>query len=499
VIGWPGDNFEYVWKHWWVHRAISSGRSPLFNPDVYYPTGFDLAHAELTPLHTFALLPVTALFGATAAYNTAIVGSFVLSGLGAFALARRLTADSWAALFAGAAFAFCSFRLAHLPGHLPLMATWPLPFALLYLERALATARARPAAFAGLFLALSALGSWYIGYAAGLTMVVYAVARGPDYRRLLRPALAFAAVAMLVVLPFAWPYIRLASQGGLRHSVEAADYWSGGLLHLVAPNPMHPLWGRFMPEALRAEFVERLIYLGWVPLALAAVALRRGLDPPVRALAAVAVFCVVLALGTTLRTAGTEGDLGVPMPALALWQTLPMFGSMRNLGRMVMPALLALSVLAAFGLARLRVGRAAAVGLALFVVFESYIAYELSPTAPRPVDAWLAQQERRPLMHYPLGDAISGPQVYYSIHHGQPIAFGYGTHIQIGFRLMMPTLGRFPDPEALDQLRALGVGWVTIRPTAYGAEWPEVARRIEAAPRLRLAADLADTRVYALD
>ena len=96
------------------------------------------------------------------------------------------------------------------------------------------------------------------------------------------------------------------------------------------------------------------------------------------------------------------------------------------------------------------------------------------------------------------GEAISGPQVYYSIHHRHPIAFGYGTHVQAGFRQMMPTLARFPDPAALDELRALGVGWITVRPAAYGAEWPAVAARIDAAPGLRLQTDLEGVRVYAL-
>jgi hypothetical protein len=494
VLGWPGDNLEYVWKLWWVHHALSTGQSPFFNPDVYYPSGFDLAHAELTPLHTFGLLPVTAVFGATAGYNTAILVSFVLSGLGAFALARRLTGSATPALFAGAAFAFCSFRLAHLPGHLPLMATWPLPFALLWLERALAERSMRAGALAGLFLGLSALGSWYLGYAAGLVMCVYTLARWPGWRRLLPVGAATAGVATLVVAPFVWPYLRLAGQGGLRHSLEAADYWSGGVLHLIVPNPMHPLWGGVMPEMLRAEHVDRWISLGLVTLPLAVLGWRGS-----RALTAVAGVFVVLALGTTLRIAGPDGAVGVPMPARLLWDGLPMFGSMRNLGRLILPALLATAVLAAFGLARLRVGFAGAIALAVLVTFESYVPYELTATAARPIDVWLARQERRALMHFPLGEAISGPQVYYSIHHRQPIAFGYGTHIQADFRPMMPTLRSFPSPAALEQLRELGVGWVTVRPAAYGSDWPSVTAGIDAALGLRLATELDGVRVYALE
>jgi hypothetical protein len=78
------------------------------------------------------------------------------------------------------------------------------------------------------------------------------------------------------------------------------------------------------------------------------------------------------------------------------------------------------------------------------------------------------------------------------------VIFGYGTHIQAGFRQLMPGLGQFPSGESLDVLRRLGVGWVTVRPDAYGAEWAAVAERIEQTPALRLATELDGIRIYEL-
>ncbi|HEV8638925.1 MAG TPA: hypothetical protein VG370_32355 [Chloroflexota bacterium] len=45
---------------WWTAHALGQGASPFFNPDMYVPFGFNLAHGELTPANTFLFLPVTA-------------------------------------------------------------------------------------------------------------------------------------------------------------------------------------------------------------------------------------------------------------------------------------------------------------------------------------------------------------------------------------------------------------------------------------------------------
>ena len=81
VPGWfAADNYEYLWKIWWFKTAIIDlGQSPLFAPDISYPSGFALAYAELTPLHTVIGLPLTWLWGEIAAYNLFAMLSFILA------------------------------------------------------------------------------------------------------------------------------------------------------------------------------------------------------------------------------------------------------------------------------------------------------------------------------------------------------------------------------------------------------------------------------------
>ena len=179
VPGPPGDNFEYVYKLWWFKTALfDRGTSPFFIQDVFYPFGYPVALSETTLSNTILGLPLTALAGEVAAYNLLVIWSFVLSGLGAFLLARRLSHSTAGGVIAGVAFAFAPYRLAHIgAGHLPLLGTGWLPFVLLYEERFIRRRARRDAALMGLFFGLFALSSWYYAYMGALVGLVYALAR----------------------------------------------------------------------------------------------------------------------------------------------------------------------------------------------------------------------------------------------------------------------------------------------------------------------------------
>lgn len=82
VIGpFLADNLEYVWKLWWVKHAVLDLKvSPWLQPDIYYPYGYNLAFGEMTPIHTFLGIPITAIIGAVPTYNLFIILSSILTG-----------------------------------------------------------------------------------------------------------------------------------------------------------------------------------------------------------------------------------------------------------------------------------------------------------------------------------------------------------------------------------------------------------------------------------
>src|SRR3972149_963015 len=152
VPGWYiADNYEYLWKMWWFkHSIIDLRTNPLLAPSILFPTGFSLAYAEITPLHTVLGLPLTALFGEVTTYNIFAIASFVITGWAVYSIVFRWTGSARAGIFAGILVVMNPYHLVRYGGILPLMAIEGLPVFLLGLEGWTATRK----------LPRSALGAW---------------------------------------------------------------------------------------------------------------------------------------------------------------------------------------------------------------------------------------------------------------------------------------------------------------------------------------------------
>lgn len=265
IAGPPADGFIHLYEMHWFRRAIFELHVwPLFNPEVFYPFGYNLALSHITPSNTVPMMPIVLLAGPVAGFNGAVLLSFILSGFGAYLLVYRLTRQRWAGLLAGMLFAFSPYRVHNLgAGWLPNLGTQWLPFALLYVDRLLAVSAAgvhnagtslftaqtqraqreaksggtapvteadhadvgttthrsgprvpnsgrarllsalRNGALAGFFFALVCLSSWYHVYIAGVAIAVFVLARGWPWRRRLVSApsiLGLAAFALIAAL-----------------------------------------------------------------------------------------------------------------------------------------------------------------------------------------------------------------------------------------------------------------------------------------------------------
>ncbi len=529
VIGpWRGDNFEYVWKMWWVAEALFNRRvSPFFHPEIYYPTGYNLAYGEITPAHTFLLAPLTRWLGEVTAYNLAVLLSVWLSGLAGFWLARRWLRDlagdrgrllTGAAFFAGAVFAVCGYRMVRIAGHLPLIDTHWLALALLGLDRWLDTRRLREAALTGLMIALAALSSWYYGLMLAMLLPVYVLARGREVwawradRRTWGGAALAAGLALALCAPFLRPYLELARDGEAAVPLREASFWAASPLDYLMPNPRHPLWGEAVQaimwpvpgHEMPAEFVNSL---GWITLVFGLWSWRQVHGPRWRGLKWIVIAAFILSLGPHLHLGRVS--LGIPLPALALRDLLPAADGVRSWGRFAVFVMLGFSVLAGAGLLLWlrdkpsrdrRVWGAAALIAALAAAWIGPA--RLVRVEPRPVDRWLAAQpDGAAIMQYPLDEALSGPAMLYTRYHGKPVVFGYGTYLPLLFRERHPELAEFPMNTALDRLAEWGVRYILITVPALERA-PDGERftlaDVEAQPRLRYITTLGNEAVYEL-
>ncbi|MBC7235762.1 MAG: hypothetical protein H5T69_07950 [Chloroflexi bacterium] len=536
VLGPPGDNLEYVWKMWWFkHSLLERRASPFFNPDVFYPIGYPLALSETTLAHTLLGLPLTVLWGETVAYNFVILFSFVLSGYGLYRLLCALGARPLAALVGGAAFAFCPYRFAHLgAGHLPLMGTGWVPFLFLALERLAQAPSWRRGVAVGTFYALTALSSWYYALMFGLFGALFWLARARPWctgRLAWQGALAAVLTAFLLIAPAALPMLKLYVGGQTRYdySLSYVDRWSASPVDFVYPNAMHSWWGAALTRGYYQNIHENMVYLGIIAMALAIWGFMGYRAVPfVRVLALVGALALVLALGTTLHLAGEPvyvrvperveelfargmyvltgklalnrvrfgalrrpGAIVLPLPGLLAYLFMPFMDAMRVWARFGLVTMFAVAVLAGLGaeslLARLDgragFGHLAGVGLLALVLLDFCVApypYGYTKTMGQPVDEWLAQQPRAPVIQFPLAKTWYGWALYPNCIHEQPLAYGYGTFVPAAYRQAVEALASWPSEEALECLRHWGVRYILVGARSYGARWPALQRELEA-------------------
>lgn len=509
-----GDNLEYLWKIWWVeHALLDLGQSPLLQPDLFYPFGYPLAYGEITPIHTYLGIPITALLGPVVTYNMFTLASFVLSGMFTFFFVHQLTESTPAGIIGGIIFAFCPYRMARIAGNLPLIDTQWLPLLFLFIERFVRRRRWTDAGLAGLSFAASSLSSWYHTAMLAVLVPTYLLIRVKGWEKLgwkswFRAGIIFGITAFGPILPFLLPYLEVQQAGEAQVPLEQAAFWSASLTDFLLPNPRHFLWGKWVqsrlalyPKGMPYEF---LLSWGIVPTILAFFGWKRGSQ---RGWGRWILIVLLLSLGPVFTLFGRlitipapasiaelvnnaldwlgrhslvrepynltkASRIALPLPALLLRWYLPGLAGMRSWGRFAIVAVLGIAVLGGTGVAvflqdelekrpdpKRHGWRWGLTGiLAGLVLFELYTGPQalISPGS-RPVDEWLAAQpEQVTIIQMPLVAALSGPQMYYSMHHQQRVASGYGTYLPILFEQQYPELSDFPSDQALATLAQWG-------------------------------------------
>lgn len=395
--GIPGDGFDgwqNYWNLWWVKQSLLVfGSNPYFTHLLDAPTGVSLLFHTLNIFNGLWALPLQLNFGLAAAYNSVVLLSFALAGYGSYLLSlytlsqvlpRRPSLRA-AAFVGGLIFTMSPFHMAHLLGHMQVFSMiWP-PFYILWLLRTLhpwakpgdapPPRQWRNAALTGLFLIFATLVDLYHTlYLLMFTAVVLLwllwrnrrfISRRPwRDNPLLRPVLVVLAIGAgfgLVLSPLLVPLVRNASQRpdldtGLSQNITL----SADLLAFVLPSEMHPLWGSWaagIANNFTSTTSERLVFAGFVPLALGLLALLRGWRyVAVKFWALVGGVFVLMALGPYLHINGQIVSLSgwqLPLPYLALYYIIPFINLTRSLSRYDLMVMLALGVLATVGLALL--------------------------------------------------------------------------------------------------------------------------------------------------
>ncbi|MFI5178440.1 MAG: hypothetical protein ACHQO8_07755 [Vicinamibacterales bacterium] len=516
----PGDLGDPLFTTWllgWDADRIRHGLHGFWNAPILFPSRGATAFSEHMLGIAIFVAPVIWLTGnPVLAYDLAFLMTAVLAGAGMYLLARELTGRRDAAMLAGLAFAFPPLRALHV-SHLQVLAWGWMPIALWGLHRFFAArtasdtraARFALAVFASAFV-LQAFSNGYFIYflaiAAGFVLL-YELTSRPATRAERAGAIGAVAVASAFVLvaiaAVAVAYVSVRQQYGFRRPYDDWTMFSADVRsYLSAPSTLR-LWGGWLTGDTAAE---RQLFPGVVALMACVAALwpggRRTRGSMIYAALGATAF--VLSLGP--EPSAWSHRMLPSGPYLWFVRLVPGMDGLRVPARLSVVVLLAVSVLTAFGLARIlervpprwRTTFAVLVGAAIvaegWAVPLRLAAFDARGRAgDREAYRWLARQPPGGAIELPILEWSIAPTLTYqyaSLSHGHPIVngySGYGSPLQEflgGVASPLRDLDRMED--ALELLRAVGVRYVLVHPRDFDdpALGEETAAAIRARPGL---------------
>jgi hypothetical protein len=453
-----------AWILAWAGTTLFDAPGRVFDAPAFHPLKDALAFSENLLLPAAVTAPLQWLSGPVLAYNVVLLGSMLMSGIGAQLLVRRATGDRLSAFVAGAFFAAGPHRWTRL-AHVHVQITVFLPLALLALDRFWESRTLRRALLVGLMLALQGLSSIYLGAitatAVGVAVLV-AVFGGLRPQELLRLAAGFL-LAGVLLWPVTAPYLRMRAFQGQEFTLETVSIYAATLPSYAAAGTQ--LWGPLSQRLLDPTTIRDTLFPGVCVLALGLA----GLASAPRKYQAVAVAASAVAVVFSL---GPETAF-----YRFLHEHLVLVRGVRALARFALVPTLALAVLAGLALAgRRRVLLVAA--LVLMMLESANLPLRLERyDGPSEAARSLAGRDGAVLV-LPL--AVNDTLVMLDgLAHRRPLVNGDSGFIPRPFDRAMELFEHGLDAEGERFLRSVGVSEVVAPERVIALEPGPVARSVE--------------------
>lgn len=428
------DLWQNYWNFWWWQTALEEGKSPYATDMIYQPGSVSLAFHTHSEANIILILPLLFAFGAACALNTAVLLGFVFASWGGYLLARELVGNAKAAFVGGVVLAFFPYHFEQSLEHLNLVSYQAMPFFLYFLIKLVRQGGWGNVILTALFFALNSLYSWHNGLIIlplALCLFFHELRSAARPRRtILRDAVLSGSLAAFVLLPFAWPMLREILAGDTSYLKPLVKKGIDPLF-LIVPPERHPVWGGIF-QGLYERFrgyasAGFTCYLGIIPLGLWAASLKNRKQLPIF-WTALFLIHLLFALGDPLTIGGQETGLRLPF---AVMKHVPLFRTLRVANRFVVPAMVAFSVLAAYGTMRFAAKRGAfPLILGLVILDFLWLPYPLQEIA-RP--KWIEQISSAPpglLLDIPGGYRARGAEdMFYQALHHRPTVGGYSSCI----------------------------------------------------------------------
>jgi hypothetical protein len=393
-----------------------------------------------------------------------------LSTTGMYFLVRHLTNDRRAATVSAILFAFCPHVFGH-TAHIQLMMTAGLPFGMLAFHRLVEQPTVGRGVQLGAVMAAQAISCGYYGVflmlMIGLAVLVVAISRRWPSAAYWKAVAAGAVVALAIVTPLFWPYLRLQQDTGFARGLEDAGRYSANWqAYFASSSYAHGWMLKYLKrwnEVLFPGVIATTLGIGGAWLA----AERRRTE--------------VLAIYGGLTVLAFWTSFG-PLAGLysAFYHALPVFTWLRAPSRFGLIVVFGLAVLTGVGLSLVlpKNRRGTAIGL----LIAAFSAGELALPFPA-VQVPALSPAYQVLRTLPRGPVIEMPFYYpqvgvyrhtiymlSSTSHWMPLVNGYSDYIPPDFWQNVMTLAPFPSRDAFKILEPLGVRYAVFHLYGYNAE-----------------------------
>jgi hypothetical protein len=484
------DPYFSIWRLAWIAHALATSPRHLFDANIFYPATETLAYSDATLLEGVIAAPFFWLqVSPVLIYNVLLLAGFVGSAVAMFALARYVTGATGPSLVAAAIFTLAPYRIEHVM-HLELQWAMFVPLTFWALHRAIDGRSWRFGALAGLCFWLQILSCVYYGVFLAMLLIFFVpLLMAVSGRRSLGalPGLALGAVGALVLtLPYLWPYIQAARALGGRDLNEIARY-SAEPTNYLAASSLNLLWG-WTSERWGGR--ELRLFPGVIAVVLALFSVSN------RSWKWTVVYGVVTAVAIELSF-GTHG-------AGYRWLTdhVAALRGFRSASRFAMLGMCALAMLAGLGVQGIvqrglvpSRWQSAFVPMILSLMAVEYANRPLPLSAEGMGTATIYRVIRSGgpgvVMELPVAtpDQLPGWDVTYafwSISHWHPLVNGYSGYYPRDYLRTLTSMRTFPDDASIARLKAHEVRYIVVHRSSYSPEsYTQLMLRMAVRPELR--------------
>ncbi len=512
------EPFAALWDSWRIKYSFLNALSFKNTSLIIHPFGVDLFASGYVSYLWMGLFYFFSLFTTPVlTYNFQVIFNFFLSAMFTFLLAFYLTKNRLSAVFSGIIFAFCPYQFVRVWQHLSLSYNQWIPLVLLgaFVLKEKYSKKSIVIFLLSLLLLFSF--DWSIMYLGAITVSIflfytlfYRWKLKLKQKKLLKEDINYlkrviivGLFSFIILLPQLFPVIknrlRLSSATAAtafnpyHRPFEDLFAQSAKPLSYLLPAAVHPIFGKFTEQFIGTQlygvsFTEHTLYLGWIPLILAFVAIKRWRkmrkigtvpfgDSPYHKEDFYIGFFIFLAVVAWLFSQPPWWNIfgfKIYMPSFFMYKILPMYRAYCRFGIVVMSAV---AVLAGFGLKFiLEKFKSQKVKIAVASLFCSLVLFEFWNWPPyKVIDVskvpavyyWLkAQPEDIVIGEYPL-DADSPNEMYkfYQTKHEKKIINGAipGTYAN----KVAQSIRKLSQPETARVLKWMGVKYVLVHRQDY--------------------------------